>query len=142
MPLAYATKSKALLAKVITIVQGLSGMGTVYKGVPESLSTRTSAYCCLAGQGPAQLTMGDKKRSIDILVTFGYRVAGVEGTAEDAVCDLVDLFIDAIETDETLGGLVYQARLDFGMASSPEYQAVAGQEYRRYPVIVRCQQIK
>ena len=140
--MAYAGKSKALLAKVITIVSGLSGMGTVSKGVPESLDTRAAAYCCLGTTSPTNWALASKGRTVDILIVFYYRVAGAEATAEDAICDFVDLLIDALEADETLGGLCYEATLDFSLASSPEYQAFAGEEDRRYPVVVHCEQEK
>jgi hypothetical protein len=138
---AYATKTATLLSKIATLAN-VTGMGTVYTGVPESLNKSVCAYVTLGGMVTRDQALSVKERVVSILVTFAYRVGGAEATAETSLAVLVDLFIDAIEADPTLTGSCYEATLDFGMASNAQYITVAGAEYRQYPVTVVCEQTK
>lgn len=136
--MAFATRT--VLAEVVALVQGLTGMQTVYTGVPESLATRVSAYVTLGPQ-PEQDKRGGGvlQKEGRIRVTFGYRVKGAEAAAEQDLADMIDRFQTAYyaarrtNLNSTVDSLL---TLDHSPAGGPEYQPVAGQEYRRYPVDV------
>ncbi len=130
------------LAALKTLVEGLPGIGTVYIGVPESLSTRVCAYITMGGQET------DDKRGGGLVecrpryrVTFGYRVAGAEATAEIALADIVDAFKTAFYADRKDPTTVLRGQgLDLSAGEAPQYQTIAGMEFREYPVVVIAKQ--
>lgn len=133
-----AFNTRGVLTEVATLVSGLTGMQTVYTGVPESLATRVSAYVTVGPQPEEDKHgAGALSKSGRIRVVFGYRVAGAEATAEQDLADMIDRFqvayyaarrTNLTNTVDSLGNLDHTA------ASEPEYQAIAGQEFRRYPI--------
>jgi hypothetical protein len=128
-------QTKAVLTKLVAIVQALSGMqGTVGKGVPEALATRVSAYVTVAGQAYSLKVAQKAQKEGRWVVVFGYRVKGAEATAEDSLADLIDAFVTAILADMTLGGLVGRVDLDFGGVGDALYSTISGSEFRLYPI--------
>lgn len=138
--MAFNTKSP--LGALVTLVTGLVGVQAVYKGVPESISHRVSAYVTLGGQRPYDKAAGLRGREMSYRISFVYRVAGAEATAEDAVADLIDALEAALYADRTLGGTVESLEASFSAADEPRYVPVAGQEFREYPVLVAVKQTR
>jgi hypothetical protein len=136
-----AFDSTSPLTALAALLTGLSGVQAVHTGVPESLGARVSAYVTLAAQRVQdKAASGLLQREADYFVGIGYRVAGAEATAEADLAALLDAFIAAVYADRTLSGTVASAGLDLTLANSPQYQAVAGVEFRVYPVIVHTTQ--
>ncbi len=131
----------AAIARLVTVLDGLSGMQSVFTGAPESLDSRVNAYVTLdRWLAPDKATSGLLQHEIDVLVTFGYRVAGAEATAETTLAGLVGAFVTAMLTERVsrLNGTVSSVSLpDFSRATEPQYAVVAGTEFRLYPGIVR-----
>lgn len=128
------------LNRIVAILTGLSGMQTVYTGVPESIGTRVSAYVTLGGMRVADKATQLLQREQRYFVAFAYRVSGAEATAEADLMTMVDAFIAAIYADRTLNGTAKGVTIDAGLADQPEYRVLAGQEFRVYPIVVGCTQ--
>lgn len=130
----------AAAAAIVTILEGLAGMGVVQIGAPESVGPRVSAYVSMGSQRVMKKAAGVVGREARIFVQLAYRVDGAETTAETTLMGLVDDLIDALNADVTLGGVVSGSEIDTGMADEPDYQLRAGKEYREYPVVVTVRQ--
>lgn len=135
-----AFNAKEVLTKLKTIVSGLTGVQAVYVGVPLSLSHKVCAYITLGGQRPFDKAGGLRQREQRYRITFAYRVAGAEATAEGTIADLLDALEAALYVDRTLGGTVQSLEADFSAADDPQYADFAAQEFRRYPVVVTVKQ--
>ena len=136
--MSYNTKAPA--QKLLTIIQGLSGMGSAQLGVPESWGTKVCAYIGMGSQPTVKKATQVIGRDARYFVSFGYRLDGAEATAEEAMMDLVDAFLAALYADMTLGDTCKSIEVDTGLADAPEYQLRAGKEYREYPIIITCRQ--
>lgn len=126
----------------------------VVEGVPEASSARLGAYLALgnviinnrAAGHPVDAGVGGQYGSsvltfnISYVAGFFYRVAYAEAAAERRIMDAVMEFIRQVYSDRTLGGTVHSSSLDMSLADNPDYLAMAGQEYRVYPVLVLCTQ--
>jgi hypothetical protein len=134
---AYATKTKAALNQIKTMLDGIAGTQATYKGIPESITAKVTASVSVGDRTPRDKAAGYHESDVNFFVEFAYRVLGNEGTAEDTVADWVDLFTDAWLADRTLGGVVRTSELDFATATEPAYRPTAGAEFRVYPVVVR-----
>jgi hypothetical protein len=128
--------SGAIAAEIKTILEGLTGMGTVTVGAPEAIPTTVGAYVTMGSQTTEREAAGVFRRSTRFFVLFAYRVDGAEATAETTMMGLVDAFVGAIYADLTLGGTALAAAVDSMAADAPDYQMRAGKEFREYPVIV------
>ena len=132
--------SGAVAAVIKTKLEGLSGMGSVQIGAPESVGTRVGSYVTLGSQSTGRKTTGTTERQTRFFVMFLYRVEGAETTAETTLMALVDAFMVALHADLTLGGTCADLEVNSLAADEPEYQARAGKEFREYPVIVAAKQ--
>ncbi len=132
--------SAAVLTQLKTVVSGLAGLQAVYVGVPQSLGERVSAYITLGGQRPSDKAGGLRQRPMNYRIVFAYRVGGDVESAELAVAALVDALEAALYADRSLGGTVESLEADFSAADEPRYVAVAGMEFREYPVVVTVKQ--
>lgn len=135
-----AYNSGGVANALVTVLEGLDGMGNVQIGAPESMSTRVSSFVTLGSHQSQRKTSGTMQRLTRFFVMFAYRVDGSEATAETTLMSLVDDFINAIDNDKTLGGVVFDANAESQAADEPEYQSRAGKEFREYPVIVTVTQ--
>jgi hypothetical protein len=145
-----AFHTKAALDALIVMLEAIPGVQRVYRGVPESLANTVSVYVALAGQPliPDKATQL-LHRDAQFLVVFGYRVQGAEATAENVIADAIDAFVSQFYADRSSGAGLFAAAttdvisgdLDLTLAASPEYQISAGQEYRRYPLLVSAGQL-
>lgn len=135
-----AFNTKTVLAKLETIVRGLSGVQATYIGVPQSIGERVCAYITLGGQRPFDKAAGLRQREMQYRVVFSYRVGGDAQSAEESIADLLDALEAALYTDRALGGTVESLEADFSMASDPRYVATAGMEFREYPVVITVKQ--
>jgi hypothetical protein len=127
----------AMLQAVATMVAGLAGLQQNYIGVPEALDAQVTAYVTLGDFTPRPQATQVARREAHIMVTFAYRVAGAEQTAEFMIADLVDELTAAVYADRSLGGTSQTAEMDMSMNMSPAYMAVAGSEFRRYVVLIK-----
>jgi len=128
--------ANAIAVRLKTILEGLTGMGTVTIGAPESIATTVGAYVTLGSQTSTREATAVYRRTTRFFVLFAYRVDGAEATAEAALMGIVDEFVEAIFADLTLGGTALVATVDSNAADTPDYQMRAGKEFREYPVIV------
>lgn len=129
------------LAAVVTLVTGLPGMQSVFLGVPESLPTRVGAYVTLGNQTIIdRATGGLLQREMRIRVVLGYRVAAQEQGAEQAVAAALDALQAAVYSDRKNNGplsqLLASVRLEMTLAENAEYEGIAGQEFRRLPLVI------
>jgi hypothetical protein len=144
-----ALKTKAALDALVTMVAGIPGVQKVYSGVPESFDHIFSAYVAMGGQP----LITDKatqlvQRETQFLVVFAHKVKGNETPAENTIADALDVFVTQFLYDRANGvGLfarditdVLSGDLDVTLAATPEYQISAGQEVRRYPLLVSATQ--
>ena len=134
---------------IITLLKTLPGLADeaggvkhVHKGVPASLPTRLAVYVALADMLISEKVTQRQDVAGVFAVNFGYRVdansAGAVTSAETALISAVEDFLEAMRlpANRTLGGVVTNAALTSLTASRPEYQIVAGQEYRVYGLLV------
>ncbi len=135
-----AFNAKAVLTKLETVVSGLAGIQAVQVGVPQSIGNAVSAYITLGGQNAYDKAGGLRQRDLSFRIVFTYRVAGDVENAEETIADLLDALEVALYADRTLGGTCQGIDVDFSTANEPQYSDFAGQEYRRYPVIVTVRQ--
>lgn len=114
----------------------------VSKGIPRSLTGRTSGYLALAGLATQDMRAGLVQATIRYLVAFGYRVEDAEDTAEDAVCTYAAAFVSKmlLPVNRSLSSSVESLSLDFSAASLPEFAIHTGQEFRIFPIVVVCTQ--
>lgn len=129
-----------MLQYIQTLVAGLSGLQQTYVGAPESIAARVSAFVTIGDLTPYPKANQLAQRNPEVMVTFVYRVAGAEQTAELIVCSLVDELTTAVYADRTLGGTSQTAELNMGINREPAYMAIAGSEFRRYVVLITGQQ--
>jgi hypothetical protein len=128
---------EAMLTKVQTIVTGIAGVQQVYVGVPESIGVRVAAYITLGPATPDPKTTGVQYRvEPQVMVTFAYRVAGAEAGAEVKLAQLVKAFTLALLADRTMGGVTSDLHIDTAGAGLPRYTAVAGSEFREWPMTI------
>jgi hypothetical protein len=136
-----AFDAKGPLAQLATLVTGLTSMqGAAVKGVPKSLAYGVNAYITLGGQELKDIAGGLRGRWMRYLITFAYRVESAPDDAEDTIADLLDELEAALYADRTMNSTVESLEADFSGADNPSYAAIAGQEFRRYPVVVTVKQ--
>ena len=126
--------------QLVTVLTGLSGMGAVQIGQPESVGVRVSAHVTMGSHSPARKTNGIMQRETSFFVMLEYRLDGAEATAETTLMGLVDAFFQAIQDDLTLGGTVFGTEISSPSANEPEYLLRAGKEYREYPILITVTQ--
>jgi len=137
-----AVDPTAAMARIVTVLQGLSGMQTVYRGVPASLDTRVSAYVTMdrwdTTDGPAPSLI---RHEVDFGITLGYRVSGDVSAAETTLATLAGAAISAFAGQRRgrLSGTVESlGLLTFARAAEPQYVVVVGSEFRIYPGVLRA----
>jgi hypothetical protein len=141
-----ALDTAAPLARLVAVLQGLSGLQTVYVGVPESIGPQIAAYVALAGQSMPNETIDIAQREARYFCAFAYAVAGAEATAETTIAGLIDAFQVALlaERDSGMnsgsGPIVDSLGWDFSLGDRPDYQPIAGQEFRVWPCLVTVTQ--
>lgn len=135
-----AFNSVAVANELVTVLQGLDGMGAVQIGAPESVGPRVSAYVTLGSQTIGRKVTGIVQRESRFFCMLAYRVDGAEAMAETTLMSLVDAFLNALYADLTLGGTVASLEANSQAADEPDYQLRAGKEYREYPVVVEVTQ--
>jgi heme A synthase len=130
----------AVANALVSVLQGLSGMGTVQIGTPESVGPRVMSYVTLGSQATTRKVIGVVTRDTRFFCMFAYRLDGAEAAAETTLMSLVDAFMAALFADLTLGGTVTSLEANSQAADEPDYQLRAGKEYREYPVMVTVTQ--
>lgn len=128
--------SKTTLNYLMTMTDAIPNVTKVYKGVPESISAGVVAYIALLGQSVPERVQGVIRRRARYMITFAYRVSGAEEIAEDKLAENVDDLISAFFADRTLGGTCNNSEIDLSIPDAPDYRALAGQEYRMFPVVI------
>lgn len=117
-----------------------AGLQRVYIGAPESFSNQVSAYVAMTGQRVIRKNTGLLQREARYLIVLGYRVKDHEDTAETTIAALVDALVSKLYLDLTLGGWSLSLDIDLTQADTPQYELAAGQEYRRFPLVVTVTQ--
>lgn len=129
-----------VLLKTLPGLADEAGVLHVHKGVPASLPARLSAYVALA-----DLLIVDRVTQIQSVspvyaVNFGYRVeantTGASAAAETALLTTVGLFVTAMAqpVNRPLGAVASLS------GSRPEYQVVAGSEFRVFAMTLTVAQ--
>jgi hypothetical protein len=133
--------ASAALTAVKDLAEGSTGF-TIVMGTPENLARRAAGYVSLGSAQTVDRAAGGLiERTVECHLVLGYRVKGAEGTAELDVAAAVDAFTVAFyASDRRLDGAGTSAELDFGLIGGAEYEKIAGQEYRLYPIVVRVKQ--
>lgn len=121
---------------LVDVLEGLSGMGAVQIGAPQSVGVQVSAWVGLGSHRTIRKATAVTQRETRFYVLFCYRVDGAEAAAEVALMALVDAFLAALHADLTLAGTVFDLKADSAVSDEPDYQLRAGKEYREYPVVV------
>lgn len=135
-----AYNSSGAANALVTLLTGLTGMGNVQIGSPESMTTRVSAFVTLGSQSTTRKATGITQRETRFFVMLAYRVDGAEATAETTLMGLADAFMDALAADKTLGGVCVDLEANSLAADEPDYQLRAGKEHREYPIVVTVTQ--
>ena len=135
-----AYNSGGAATALVTLLAGLTGMGNVQIGSPESMTTRVSAFVTLGSQNTTRKATGITQRETRFFVMLAYRVDGAEATAETTLMGLADAFMDALANDKTLGGVCVDLEANSLAADEPDYQLRAGKEHREYPIVVTVTQ--
>lgn len=133
---------------VIDILETFPMLQDVIGGVPASIPARTTAWVAMldrpAPGGPTGQAAGTLKLDSALMVTFGYRVSEDLATlkaAETTLLQATDLWIATFYSDRTLDGLLPNGgELDLTLAGTPDYVAIASQEFRQYPTLLRFRQ--
>lgn len=134
-----AVDTPALLAYLVSLTDGISGMDNVYTGVPESIPEKQAAYVTVSAQREEAFSFFVDGIEADFLITLVYAVGNAESTAETWIAQSIDALRAAIHADRNLGGLCHDLRLDLGLAASAEYEPLLGVEFRRFPVRIVTQ---
>jgi|SRR5262245_7869495 len=121
----------AALDGIVALVETIGGIQQVYRGAPESLGPRVSAYVGVGvPEFPRKAVNNLMSRVQPFIVGFGYRVKGAEADAEDTLAAYLDAFPRAFYADPTLGGAVDSAELARSGQLEPDYRMTAGVEIR------------
>jgi len=123
----------APLDRILLICSGLTGVRHAYKGVPVSIQYDFAVFGALNGGTVEPKASGSMQTTWRYIVTFVYRTTN-EGTAETALLVALAEFVKAIYDDLRLAGTVRDTKLDMSLTDSPQYQTLAGQEFRLFPV--------
>ncbi len=132
--------STAVANQLVTLLTGLSGMGSAQIGAPETFGPRVGSYVTMGSQNTVRKATGVIQRETRFFCMIAYRVDGAEATAETTLMALVDAFMAALHADLTLSGTVTGLEANSLAADEPDYQLRAGKEYREYPVVVTVTQ--
>lgn len=142
MPANAPFDAAAMLQYVNTMVQALPSLQHSYIGVSEAIDSKVNAWVTLGDCTPSPQATQTARREPEVLVTFVYRVAGDQQTAELGIASLVDEITSAVYADRSLGGTSQNAVMDMSLNRDPAYMNVAVAETRRYIVIIRGLQTK
>jgi len=151
MPAAWDTP--AALAGLAQLVRTIPGQLLVTVGAPESLTSNVQAYLQV---GPSEIMARSTevyRAATDLIVTFGYAVAGAEQTAEEALADALNeldrrvlqnrkgsVTGNTLTVTAMLDGSVESMDPPAPVAGFPDFALFAGQEVRLYPRVVRVYQ--
>ena len=122
--------------RLITVLEGLSGLTAAQIGAPASIGPQLTAWIGLGSYSPVRKITGITQQEVHYFVCFCYRVDESESTAETTLLGLIPAFDAALHADLTLNGTVLSLTLNSLTADEPEYQLRAGKEYREYPMVV------
>lgn len=132
--------SGAVASALVTVLEGLTGMGAVQIGAPTSVGPTVSAYVTMGSINAVRVVTGVTRRQSRFFICLCYRIDGAESTAETTLMSLVDELMADLHADLTLGGVVDDLEISSNAADDPDYQLRAGKEYREYPLIVTVAQ--
>lgn len=140
---------QAALTNLAALVDTIPGQDSVQVGAPESLPAQMTTWVTLGAPEVVAAAVPNYDLNTDLLVWFGYAVAGAETDAEVAIAAaLVELVrrvitnrVDAVDgVGRMLGGTVDDMAIPRGVASAADYAMFAGTETRVYPVAIRVTQ--
>lgn len=124
--------------ELITLLNSLTNMQKVYEGVPEAFGRSITAYIAITGQDVSDHRTGLLQDEATFFIGLGYKVAGAEKDAERklgaGLSDFIAKFYALRRTK--CNGKAKDIRVNLNVANSPEYQIVAAQEYRVFPILV------
>jgi hypothetical protein len=120
---------------------------TITFGAPLSVSGRVVVYLCLLPtMSTPAASSGLRDRTIRIFIGFAYRLdpsnPAAAGEVEQQVATLADLFLNAFETDRSLGGAISGGAIEEDATRQPTYATFATQEFRVLPFVLTGTQTK
>jgi hypothetical protein len=120
---------------------GIEAVQEVILGSPESFEQDVSVMIGVGSQEVRDArSSGLKRRKMRFINMVMIKVRGNEYTSERTLATLLNDFQIAFYQNRRLGGLANESSLDTSLADSPEYELIAGQEFRRYPIYVEISQ--
>lgn len=132
----------AAYAKVVALVESVSGMQKVYQGVPDAFGPSITAFVAITSQELTDEATELLKVRCTFYIVLGYKTRTDQAAAEviliNGITDLIRKFFAARKTD--FDGVVENSIIDMKLAGQPEYEVMAGQEYRRYPLVIHIEQ--
>lgn len=111
-------------------------MQKVYEGVPEAFGQSITAYITVTGQELIDQRNGILRDNSSYFIGLGYKVAGAEKDAERKLAAGLADFIDKYYVYRRSKVGDYRLHINMSLANAPEYQLVAGTEYRVYPILI------
>jgi hypothetical protein len=128
----------AAFDQVKALISSIEGMQLVKEGVPESLGPSFSAFIAVSPIALDDSATGEVQAKIIFYIFLGYKVSDNESQAERRLIaglqDLIPKFYTARKTG--FNDTVENAEINLTLAAQPEYEILASQEYRRYPVLI------
>ena len=120
---------------------------TVTYGAPTNVAGRVVVYLCLLPTLSRPAASGGlRDRTVRIFVGFAYRLDPTNpasaGVVEEQVATLADLFLNAFESDRSLGGAISSGAIEEDLTRQPTYAAFATQEFRVLPFVLTGVQSK
>jgi hypothetical protein len=116
--------------------------GTVVSyGAPTSIAGRVVVYLgILPGVSRPAATSGLRDKTVRIFIGFGYRIdpnnPAASKPVEQAMCQLIDLFLDTFESDRSFGGTIAGASIEEDLTRQLTYAQFATQEFRVVPFVL------
>jgi hypothetical protein len=131
----------AALQAVRNMIVAARPATVVTYGSPTNVGGRVVVYLgLLPTMSRPAASSGLRDRTIRIFIGFGYRLdpnnPGSAEPTEQAMCQLVDLFLDAFEEDRSLGGVISSGSIEEDLTRQLTYAQFATQEFRVLPFIL------
>lgn len=126
------------LARIVTVLKGLNGMGVVGEGSPDLIKSGIGAYVFLMRQEVTDKATSLLQQRSAFFIGIGYRVGGSEAHAERQSVALVDAFTEAFYAERAtdLAGNATSIELDKTIGDTRPYTDWVGEEYRVFPMVL------
>lgn len=132
----------AAFDKVVALMESITGMQKVFQGVPDAFGPSITGFVAITSQETMDAATQLLRVRCTFYIVMGYKTKTDQAAAEriliDGITDLIRKFYVARKSD--FDGTVENASIDMTLAGQPEYEVMAGSEYRRYPILIHIEQ--